>query len=321
MKLDIFDLKILSQLDYDSRQSYSEIGKKIRRSKQFIGNRINNLKEKKIINSYTLDADLREMGYTIFSIFLQFQKVDKKKEFEIIKYLKKSKYVGYCLKTLGNWDFFISVKSNGINDFYNFLGEFHRYCSGLIKRESINLEIKGIDTNLKFLDNEKDGPIYISVNPLPPKDNNLNEVEKEVFIRLRENPMIPYLQLAEETSKSYETIKKIVKNFKDKKIIKRTRAIIDTEKIGYNRYLFLIELHFLGNKELENLFSYIKNHKNINYTIECLGSWNLICNVYSKNIHELMEIINELKNKFKNSVCSIEFLRVIENEKESFNVL
>jgi DNA-binding Lrp family transcriptional regulator len=320
MKLDIFDLKILSQLDYDSRQSYSDIGKKIRRSKQFIGNRINNLKKNGVIEGYTVDFNLRKMGYTVFSIFFQFQRVDRDKELEIITYLKRSKYVGYCLKTLGNWDFFISVKSKGVIDFYNFLGDFHEYFAGLIKKESINLEIRGIDTNLKFLGSGMGGPFYASINLIPPHKEDFSKLEREVFATLRNNPMIPYLKLAEETGRSYETIKSVIKRFKDKKIIKRTRAVIDLERLGYTRYLFLIELHLLGNEELEDLFIYIKNHKNINYTIECLGYWNLICNVYSKDIYELMEIIEGLKAKFK-MIQSIEFLRVMKNEKETFDNL
>lgn len=321
MNIDRFDLEILSLLDMDARQPYSQIGKNINRSKQFIGHRIKNLLEKKIIEGYNLDVDTRRMGYTIFSIFLQFQGVNQEKERKIIDYLQKSKYVGFCLKTLGNWDLFISIRAEGINDFYKFLGTFHKFCANSIKRESINLEVKGIATNLKFLTNKEKNSAYASINTITLGKDELNEFEKKIFNKLRENPLIPYLELTNQCGRSYETVKRVLKKLKEKRIIRRTRAIIDTEKLGYNRYLFLIELRFLSDKQTEEIINYLINQRNIDYTIECVGSWNLICNVYSRDIYELMKIINELKDKFKNSIYSIEFLRVIKNEKEFFNVL
>ena len=114
MKLDSFDIKILSQLDYDARQSYMKIGKKINRSKQFVFYRVNNLVKGGLIKGYASDFDTRKLGYNIFSIFIQFQKTNKKKEETIIQYLRKSPSIGYCLRVLGNWDLFLSVKAETI---------------------------------------------------------------------------------------------------------------------------------------------------------------------------------------------------------------
>ena len=319
MDIDGFDLEILNQLDIDARQSYSQIGKHINRSKQFVGHRIKNLLEKRIIEGYNLDVDTRRMGYIIFSIFLQFKSVNQEKEKKIIDYLRKSKYVGFCLKTIGNWDLFISVRTEGVNDFYKFLGEFHKFCTNSIKKESINLEVKGISTNLKFLTKQKKSSAYKSVNAIVMGKEEFSELEKKVFNKLREKPLMPYLELSSQCGKSYETIKKVINELKERKIIKRTRAIIDMEKLDYTRYLFLIELHFLSDKQMEEIVNYLTAHPNVNYTMECIGSWNLVCNVYSRDIYELVGIINELKNRFA-EIQSIEFLRVIKNEKETFSL-
>jgi DNA-binding Lrp family transcriptional regulator len=320
MEIDTYDLRILNQLDINARQSYSEIGKRINRSKQFVGHRIKKLEDKGIIKGYVTDIALREMGYMVFSIFLQLQKLDESNEKKIVEYLKKSDHVGFCLRALGNWDFFISAKAFEINDFYKFLADLHRCCAGLIKRESINLEIGGASTNLRFIGKDKGSSEYISTNYPSTERREIDDIEKQVILKLRGNAMISYLELAKHIGKSYETLIRIIKKLRDKKMIKRNRAIIDTEKLGYERYLFLIELHFLNNAKMQEILNYAKGHQNIDYIIECIGSWNLICNVYSKNIYELTQIIGEFKKKFGDSINSIEFLRIISNEKESFNL-
>ena len=319
MDLDSFDLEILNQLDMDARQPYSQIGKVLRRSKQFVGQRIKNLTEKKIIEGYLLDVDLRSLGYTLFSIFLQFQGLTKMKEKRLMEYLGKSKYVGFCIKTLGNWDLFISIRAEDINDFYEFLGNFHKFCAKSIKKESINLEVRGIATNLKFLSKNEKITIHNSANTDKPKKEIFKESEKKVLNELRKFPLITYLDLAKKCNKSYDTLKNIIKKFQDKKIIKTTRAIINTEKLGYDRYLFLIELGLMGNKNIEEIQHYLMRHKNIDYIIEGLGSWNIICDVYSRDTAELITVIDDIKSKFS-AIQSIEFLKVIKNEKEVFNI-
>ena len=49
IKLDIYDRKILFELDKNSRITTTKIGKKIRKSKQFVDYRIKRLEEAKVI--------------------------------------------------------------------------------------------------------------------------------------------------------------------------------------------------------------------------------------------------------------------------------
>lgn len=316
--LDLSDLRILSQVEIDAKQSYSEIGKKIKRSKQFVKYRLERLENSGIIKKYIADTAVREAGYTLFNILLQFQKTSREKEARIMNYLKKSKDIGYVLCTLGNWDIFLSVKAREITDFYNFLRELHKVCSDSIKKEVVNLETRGTNTNLKFIANDKE-PKYISINTTSSKKDDLNEFERKIFEKIRENPLASCLDISLELKKSYNTISKKISELKKRGVLKRVRAIVDTEKLGYERYLFLMELRFLSKEGTENLLRYLTNHKNIDYVIECIGSWSMICNVYSKNNQELLETINQIKENFGKNISSIEFLRVIENEKETFN--
>ena len=50
MGLDLFDKKILFELERDSSKSVSEIAKIIKRSKEFVNFRIHRLEEEKIIS-------------------------------------------------------------------------------------------------------------------------------------------------------------------------------------------------------------------------------------------------------------------------------
>ena len=62
-KLDYFDRRTLFELDKNARISGTSIGKKIRKSKQFVDYRIKKLEENKILKGYITVIDYSKLGY------------------------------------------------------------------------------------------------------------------------------------------------------------------------------------------------------------------------------------------------------------------
>ena len=86
--LDKKDIKILFELEKNSRQPYSSIAKKVQVSKQAVNYRINRLIEKEVISNFVSIIDTHKLGHTFYLTFLQFGKVNPKKEAEIMDFLK-----------------------------------------------------------------------------------------------------------------------------------------------------------------------------------------------------------------------------------------
>ncbi len=69
-KLDLKDRKILYELDFNCRQTCSQIGKKVGLSSEVVNYRINKLEEEKIITQYQVALDLDKIGIIQFKILL-----------------------------------------------------------------------------------------------------------------------------------------------------------------------------------------------------------------------------------------------------------
>ena len=67
--LDEKDRKILLELDKNSRQTDSEIAKKVRLSKQITNYRIQNLKKKKIISNFYTVVNAGNLGFNSYCFF------------------------------------------------------------------------------------------------------------------------------------------------------------------------------------------------------------------------------------------------------------
>ena len=95
--LDLYDQKILYELDDNARKSASEIAKKVRLSKVSLNKRIKGLQKKGIIKNFMTQVDYRRLGYTTYHIFYKLQNISRIKEVEFYSYLINHKRIGFFM--------------------------------------------------------------------------------------------------------------------------------------------------------------------------------------------------------------------------------
>ena len=101
--MDKIDKKILKELLENSRLPLSQIGKRVRLSRENVYYRIQNLIKQGIIRDFVASIDYTSLGFQQFVAFIEFDKIDKEKESQIIEYLKKEKSVSWIGVLSGNW--------------------------------------------------------------------------------------------------------------------------------------------------------------------------------------------------------------------------
>ena len=88
-KLDVKDRKILYELDLDSRQSFSQLGKKVGLHKDVVAYRVKKLQEKGIIKIFYTETNGYKLGYSQVKFYFTYQNITPKIKQEIIDYLVK----------------------------------------------------------------------------------------------------------------------------------------------------------------------------------------------------------------------------------------
>ena len=92
-KIDLKDRKILYYLDFDSRQSYRSLGKKVGLSKDIVTSRVKKLQEKGIIKGFFAIVDYPKIGFSIYRFYFSFQNVTPEIKKEIIIWGHYSKFI------------------------------------------------------------------------------------------------------------------------------------------------------------------------------------------------------------------------------------
>jgi len=136
MNLDLKDRKILYQLDLDARQSYTEIAKKVRLSKEVVQYRVKKLEERGIIQYFMTVIDSNRLGYLLFRCFIKCQNLDANKEREIVEWLTPR--VGWVVNIRGRWDFNVAIWTRDIHEFMAFWNAFYTKFSNTILEYTCN---------------------------------------------------------------------------------------------------------------------------------------------------------------------------------------
>jgi len=180
VNLDLLDKKILYQLDLNGRATYSEIGKKIKLSKQAVKERVNQLEKIGVIKQYFALIDIHRMGYTFYRLDLRFQNLTESKEKEIIDYILKLPKVIWVAEIHGKWDLAVVFLTKDIIEIDNNIKKINWKFNQYISDKSFCVATTHVRYKYGFLLNkEKEEEAIFMGREL--KDTTLSLVEREIL--------------------------------------------------------------------------------------------------------------------------------------------
>jgi Lrp/AsnC family transcriptional regulator, leucine-responsive regulatory protein len=310
VKLDLVDKKILYELDLNGRITFSDIGKKIKLSKQAIKERIKRLEKKGVIKQYFALIDIHRLGHTFYRLDLRFQNLSELKEQEIIKYILKLPKVIWVAEIHGKWDLAIVFLTKDVleidNNIKNIVWKFNTY----IQEQSFSVATTHSRYKYGFLLNKEkeDREIFMGRELT---DIKLSSTENKVLSILARNGRMPIVDIARKIGKSISSVKHSMKNLKNKKVLLGFSTLIDLHSIGYLHYKLFINFQNPSKEKERKLESYFKMHPNIIFMTKSLGRSDIECEVAARSISEFKGILREIKYNFSDVVKDIETYLVL----------
>lgn len=315
--LNIKDKKLIYELDTNAFQSNAQIAKKINLSKQVVGNRIKNLKNKNIIKKIYTIINLEKLGYSGQKIYFQMQNLNKKREKEIINYFNNHKKIVWFGLYEGRFDFVISLFEKNKVEFDKSLTKI---LSDL-KEEIVDFEITtytgALALKKKYLVDKKSNEEFSYFGGY---ENiiSIDEKDKKILKKLSENARISSVELTKDIDLSPDAIIKRIKNLKQKGIIQGSRVMLNKKLVKIHEFKLLIKLKNYNEETHKKFIAFSKLNKYIVAYIKCIGSWNLELDIELPDLNQLHELLTRIKTEFSNSIKTIETLMLHEEHKYNF---
>ncbi|MBI2045748.1 Lrp/AsnC family transcriptional regulator [Candidatus Pacearchaeota archaeon] len=122
---------------------------------------------------------------------------------------------------------------------------------------------------------------------------NLNLKDRRILFELEQDSRQSLQQIAKKVSLKKETVFHRIKNLEKKGIIKKYITEIDVYKLGYQFYPLLIKYQNTTPKIEEEIYIFLRKHKNMAWLTKCEGGWDINLTLIANNNLEVNKFLEE----------------------------
>ena len=302
IKIDLKDRKILYQLDLNSRQSLTQIGKNVGLKKDVVSYRIKRLQDEGIIKNFWTVINTFKLGYSVFRIYINFQYVSSNIKNEIIQHFIDYKNVWTIISLKAEIDFDVVIWVKDIYEFYQFWDKTLDRFEDYFERYIISIYIQAFAYKKSYLLLEQyeksDREMYVTT--CGGKTVEIDDVDYQLLNEIAVNARIPLVDLAQRLNTSSQAVNYRIKNLMNSGIIQAFRVNIDLSKLGLQHYK--LEIYLKDHKQGKAIWNYLKETPYLEYLNVTIGWCDLEFELIVENVDKLSQIMRDIDLKFPNSI-------------------
>ncbi|MCF7872327.1 Lrp/AsnC family transcriptional regulator [Candidatus Woesearchaeota archaeon] len=317
-KLDKKDTKILYELDINARQSNSQIGKKVKLSKEVVQYRIKRLEEKGIILRYSTLIDMFKVGMRKYKLYLRLRGATKEKQEEIAQYFYKHKKTEWVIICSGRWDLIANYWVRDVNEFDEEIQIVINKYSQYIQEKATITTLQISHATREYLkENTNEQKKYIEYK-IAEKTKTLDEVDKEILKIIANNARLSVVQIAKIIKTTPRIIRYRIKELEKKKIILGYKVTLDPKKLGKIFFKAIFYVTNITTKKLNEFMNHIHNIKQAIWPQRVLAPWDVELDMETTGYEEFNNIITEIKANFSDIILNTEFVIISKEYKLDF---
>lgn len=318
-KLDVKDRKILYELDVDSRQTNSEIAKKVGLSKQVVGFRIKRLIKENFISFFYSVIDISKLGFTVHKNFLRLQNLNREKEKELIEFLVAHPNIVWLASCDGKFDIAFGTWARDVAFLDKTLTELNKKFGEYIAERQIATIIRGEYFIRDYLINrEKPSPYRESFFGAVPSPVKMDLNDWKILVLLGKNSRVTAVEVSHEVKLSVDAIAERIKKLERSGVIKHYNIVPNESKYPFLHYKVLTGFRNISEYRERSLREYCRTNPNIVYIVKSLGPWEFEIDMEVETAEQFRTIMMDIKTKFNDILKDYSALQIYQVHKYNF---
>ena len=319
MELNTIEKKLLYELDKNSRRSYNQIAKSIRKNKNTVRYNIDKLTKDGLIKKFFTIIDNYQLGYTQHKVFIRLQNLTPVRKEDIIKHLTNHQNITWVAICDGQYDLIFSIRAKTLKHLKKILMEFINLYGINIKEKTITtiLEAEFFSRDYLLCNKRRDMLSKVTLGT-ESGEINYDTIDLRILAILSKNSRTPIVEIAKNLKLSVTTIIRRIKQLENRNIIQKYSIILDNLRLNQFHFKVLIGLHNITEEKEKSLFNYLRQLPNVFFIVNTLGMWEIEIDFEVKALHEFRTIMMELTNKFSDIIKDYSTLQIYSIYKYEF---
>ena len=308
--LDIADRKIIRELFENARRTYSEIGRKVRLSKEVVNYRIRRLENEGLIVGYNTIVDVKKIGWEMFLMYLQLRKIDAEKEKKIIDYASAHPHVAWVIHTLGNYDIVLKIFARSQEEANDIVKGMEKEIGDSIDQYYLDYLMEEHAVPFSFLYESEVKDLHL-IKKSNEKTRAISATQSRLLEVIAKNARMPFSEIGSLLHLSRDVVKYNIREMERARIILSYRPDTLPVKLDYNWYLIKLKLGFLSRHAGIRLESYLYNQKNVTYFYRTSGNSDLAIELRARTTEEVGNTLMDLRSILSDSLKRHELLLIL----------
>lgn len=306
-KIDVYDRKLLYELDKDSAIGLPKLSRKLKRSKQFILYRMRKLEEAGVITGYHAIVDLSKLGYFTFRIYFKFQQMNDEGGRQFVEHVKaKLPQVWTITSMHGKWDYALFLGVRTISEFHVIWDDIMLAYQKNVKTYNVAVYAPIHNFNRKFfLEGRANVSDAVERVYGAGEKEDIDELDWKLIEHYANNVRQSSLEIARKLKISPDTVRRRIQRLERKKVIVGCKLGLNLEKLGFVSYR--VDLQLLSTERNKELFEYCKLHQSIYQINRSIGGADFEIEVIVKDVSHLIQLLDEIKTRFKSVVNDADY--------------
>jgi DNA-binding Lrp family transcriptional regulator len=317
----------MSKLDTDliylqtenARISLKELSEKLSKSSQRLKYSLNQLIRSGIIRDPYTIIDYSYFGLILFRVYFRGAYVSELEKINIVKELSSNPYIVSIYELTGEFD--LSVEFAAPNP-----SKFHKELKNLIMLKSMLNDYKivlnlvtYICPRLYLVKQEKLISLYAErIVGGDREQEQFTNHEMSVLKTLSTIPNMRYTEMAKKIGLNVKTVRTIMDNLIERKIIRGFKYILDTTKIGVEKFRLFLRLHNVSPERENQLKDYFLRTPEIVQVNKTVGDWDMELDIETMDRKKIREVILELREDFKDIIERFNIIEFYRYYKRSY---
>lgn len=310
-EIDNIDLKILSELESDSRQPLSNVGKKVRTSQQVMSYRLQSLEKNKVILSYYTVINFVKLGYTSYRLMIKLTNISPENHNKIIQFLKNEKNISYFAESTGQWDLIVDFMGKSVVQFYCFLKELKNKFPENLKDIDVLTTLENIYFGREYFTNKyRDIKTKSFICSEDLSIQKLDKTDLKILSIISQNSRLGSVEISKQINSSPNKVIYRLKNLQEKNIIEDYKIHVNLEAIGRQAYKSLIKFNNITDDKENKLIEFLQNNLSVYDVTKVIGYWDFEIDFEVKTNNDMVSFTREIREKFNDVIKEFETIRV-----------
>ncbi len=141
---------------------------------------------------------------------------------------------------------------------------------------------------------------------------DLDKIDIKLLAILEEDGRQSLSQIAKKLNTSQQVVSYRIKSLEKRNIIGGYYTFINFLRLGYTSFRTMISFSNINKTKHKEIISFLMDHPNVLWLVDCSGRWDLIINFLAKNIIQYESMFNEFRKMFPDQIQNYDILPTVE---------